>query len=241
MDLSIRKEFKGRSPSLSVFIYSRLAGYPRSWTYLRRTRGRNADERDYFWRLVTPGYWQDAARDLICRPTSSRRTIGRRRASGLRVWVDFLPYAAMRQRHTSPRAIIVRYALAIENMLKGIIVAMGQDPVGADGRIQRWLANHKLDELARRATVTGLNKDLLHQLTEFITAGKYPVGLEDGNDARAHGYFPDNVLAGVETVLPVLEERLAAVSCVRDKRTKVDLLSLCASRKKGKKRERKDF
>jgi hypothetical protein len=25
------------------------------------------DERDYFWRLVnTPGYWQDAARDLVC-------------------------------------------------------------------------------------------------------------------------------------------------------------------------------
>jgi hypothetical protein len=126
----------------------------------------------------------------------------------------------------------VLYALAIENMLKAIIVAMGQDPIGSDGRIQRWFANHKLDTLAQRAGIAGLNKDLLHQLTEFITAGKYPVGLEDGDGARAHGYFPDSVLAGIEKTLPILEEQLATVPCARERRNEVDLLGLCAGRKK---------
>ncbi len=118
--------------------------------------------------------------------------------------------------------------------------SMGQDPIGANGRIQNWFANHKLDKLAQRARVTGFNEDLLHQLTEFITAGKYPVGLEDGAGARAQGYFPDTVLAGVEATLPVLEERLAAVPSPRDRRAKVDLLELCAGQRKGSKRARKD-
>jgi len=199
------------------------------------------DEGDYFWRLVnTPGYWQDAARDLVCAANLLKKDYRASPRLGFARRGSLSPYAALRQRYTSPRAIIVLYALAIENMLKGIIVAMGQDPIAGNGRIQRWFANHKLDKLARRARITALNEDLLHQLTEFITAGKYPVGLEDGDGARAHGYFPDTVLAGVETVLPVLEERLAAVPCARDKRAKVDLLGLCAGRRKGSKRERRD-
>jgi hypothetical protein len=174
------------------------------------------NESDYFWRLVnTPGYWQDAARDLICAANLLKKDYRAAPRLGFARRGRLSPYAALRQRHTSPRAIIVLYALAIENMLKGIIVATGQDPIGVNGRIQTWFANHKLVELARRAGVVGLKKDLLHQLTEFITAGKYPVGLEDGDGARAHGYFPDTVLAGVEGALPVLEERLAAVPCTR--------------------------
>src|SRR6266705_1332686 len=142
------------------------------------------DEGDYFWRLVnTPGYWQDAARDLVCAANLLKKDYRASPRLGFARRGSLSPYAALRQRYTSPRAIFVLYALAIENMLKGIIVAMGQDPIAGNGRIQRWFANHKLDKLARRARITALNEDLLHQLTEFITAGKYPVGLEDGDGA----------------------------------------------------------
>lgn len=195
------------------------------------------DERDYFWRLVnTPGYWQDAARDLVCAANLLKKDYRASPRLGFARRGRLAAPAALRQRHTSPRAIIVLYALAIENMLKAIIVATGQDPIGTDGRIQRWFANHKLDTLAQRARVTGLKKALLHQLTEFITAGKYPVGLEDGDGARAHGYFPDNVLAGIEEILPILEEQLVTVPCDRERRAKVDLLGLCAGRKKRSRR-----
>ncbi len=199
------------------------------------------EQRDYFWRRVsTPGYWQDAARDLVCAANLLKKDYRASPRLGFARRGSLSSYAALRQRYTSPRAIILLYALAIENMLKGIIVANGQDPIGANGRIQHWFANHQLVKLAQRAGVAGLNEDLLHQLTEFITAGKYPVGLEDGAGTRSHGYFPATVLAGVETALPVLEERLATVPCARERRRRVDLLALCGGRKKGSKRGRRD-
>jgi hypothetical protein len=47
----------------------------------------------------------------------------------------------------------------------------------------------------------------LRQLTDFIKAGKYPVGLCDGEASSAHNFFPDPVLAGIDELLPQLEAR----------------------------------
>jgi hypothetical protein len=187
------------------------------------------DDRDYFWRMVnTPGYWQDAARDLICAANLLEKDYRASPRLGFARRGSLSPYAVRRQLHTSPRAIIVLLAVAVENMLKAIVVARGQDPIGPNGRIQRWFSTHDLQRLTSRAQVTGLDPLLLEQLSDFITAGKYPVGLADGEGARAHGYFPDSVLAGIERVLPVLERELGSVPCRRDKRSPIDLLQLCA-------------
>jgi hypothetical protein len=193
------------------------------------------DETDYFWRLVnTPSYWQDAARDFICGANLLKKDYYARPRLGFGRRGPLAAYAANRQRHTSPRTIIVLYALAIENLLKAIIVALGQDPIGKKGSLEGWFTHHDLNKLAKRARVAGLDADLLEQLSDFIRSGKYPVGLADGEGHRAHNYFPDSVLVGIEHVLPVLEERLHTVPAKRHKLAKIDLLKLCAGH--GKRR-----
>src|SRR5438445_12402931 len=54
------------------------------------------------------------------------------------------------------------------------------------------------------------------QLSDFIRAGKYPVGLQDGEAFSADNYFPDAVLGGIEDPLPVLEARRPRVRPQRD-------------------------
>ena len=73
----------------------------------------------------------------------------------------------------------------------------------------------------------GTRSELLTQLTAFIRAGKYLVGLRDREAASAHNYFPDSVLAGVAELLPVLEAHLDGIPAKQDKLAKADLLSLC--------------
>jgi hypothetical protein len=196
-------------------------------------RSEQMDESDYFWRLVnTPLYWQDTARDFICGANLLKNDYYAHPRLGFARRGRLPPYAVNRQRHTSPRTIIVLYALAIENLLKAIIVARGQDPIGRKGQLEGWFTHHDLNKLAKRAGIRHLNEDLLAQLSEFIKSGKYPVGLSDSDGHRAHNYFPDSVVVGIEGVLPVLEERLDSVPAKRDKLPKIDLLKLCAGRGK---------
>ena len=75
--------------------------------------------------------------------------------------------------------------------------------------------------------MTDLHQPSLVQLTEFMTAGKYPVGVKDGDGFSAHNYFPDSVLAGIEEILPQLEDRLGEVATDRAKKPKTDLNRLC--------------
>jgi hypothetical protein len=127
--------------------------------------------------------------------------------------------------------LIVLYALGIENLLKATIVAMQHDPIEPDGKLARWFRTHRLTSLASRAGLVGVNQAVLEQLSEFITAGKYPVGLKDGEGSRAQSYAPDGVIADIEDLLPRVEARLGAVPSVRLKLPPIDLLQLCAGRK----------
>jgi hypothetical protein len=196
------------------------------------------DESDYFWRLVnTPLYWQDAARDFICGANLLKRDYYSKPRLGFARRRSLSAYAATRQRHTSARTIIVLYALATENLLKAIIVALGKDPIDSHGELHRWFASHDLEKLATHAGLQGLDLKLLRQLADFIKAGKYPVGLRDRQGHSAHSYFPDSVIVGIEKLLPVLEERLHQVPAKREKLPKTDLLKLCAGLKRVSSRE----
>lgn len=207
-----------------------------------RTIARDAmNEKDYFWRLVnTRAYWQDAARDFVCGANLLKKDYYARPRLGFARRGRLAPYAAQRQRHTSSRTLIVLYAFAIENLLKAIIVALDKDPIGPDGQLERWFTTHNLNSLAVKAAITGLDEDLLQQLSDFIVSGKYPAGRRDGQGFHAHNYFPDSVLVGIEHVLPALEDRLAEIRAKRDKLPKTDLLRLCAGRRPAKGRSRGD-
>ena len=188
------------------------------------------NESDYFWRLVnTPLYWQDAARDLICGANLLKKNYYSKPRLGFGPNGALLPEQVQEERHTTARAIIVLYAIAVENLLKATIVALGKDPIGPDGTIQRWFATHDLVKLTEHAELQSAPTNLLEQLTAFIKAGKYPVGLRDGEAASAHNYFPDSVLAGISELLPKLEAHLDAIPSKRDKLDKADLLGLCVS------------
>jgi len=189
------------------------------------------DERDPYWRIVnTPSYWQDAGRELVCAAnllkkdyySKVRLGFGRRKAS---------EYETLRVRNTSARGMILLYALGIENLLKATIVARQQDPIRADGTLAKWFTTHDLSVLADRAGLGRVNKTVLKQLSEFITAGKYPAGLRDGDGSRAHSYPPDGVIADIEKLLPRVEATLGSVEAVRHKLPQIDLLRLCAGRK----------
>jgi hypothetical protein len=184
------------------------------------------NEADYFWRLVnTPAYWQDAARDLVCAANRLKADYRKRDVFGV-IRDGYSARDQLRERHMTPRASIVLYAIAIENMLKAIIVGRGEDPIGPDGRLRRWFATHDLNKLTKRSGITGVEERVLAQLSDFIRAGKYPAGLEDGEGERAHSYFPDSVFAAIEQVLPLLEDTLASMPCARDRLPRTDLVTL---------------
>jgi hypothetical protein len=105
---------------------------------------------------------------------------------------------------------IVLYAYAAENLLKGLLVAQGLDPVAAGGRLKKDFATHSLGSLAHRAGLRGLKTRLLDQLTDFAFSGKYPVGIDPGAGFRAHAYFPSAVLDGIDDLLPKLEHLVAS-------------------------------
>jgi hypothetical protein len=202
---------------------------------MRRYTSSRMDDRDQFWRLMnTPAHWQAAARDLICGANLLKKDYYAKPHLGFGRSGRLAPYAALRQRHTSSRTLILLYAFAIENLLKAIIVGLGKDPIKENGRLKEEFATHDLRKLAVDAETNGLDEELLAQLSDFIFSGKYPAGRGDGEGFHAHSYFPDSVLVGIEKVLPVLEERLAEMPAKREKLPKTDLLSLCAGRKAGR-------
>ncbi len=188
------------------------------------------DDRDYCWRLVnTPLNWQAASRDLICAANLLKKGYYSRVRFGAGKR-QLSEQERLRHRHTAPRGMILLYAVAAENLLKATIVARGDDPVTHGGRLARWFTRHDLGRLAARARVRGLDEALLKQLSAFTTAGKYPVGLLDTDGEGAHSYFPDNVVDGIERLLPQLEGALGVIECRRSKLAPTDLLRMCAGR-----------
>src|SRR5262245_39394494 len=98
--------------------------------------------------------------------------------------------------------MMVLYATAVENLLKAILVANGEDLV-ADGRLKPQFGHHRLLEYARDA---GLElpahvEDLMERLSHVLYATRNPIAKAGGADALALTYPAD-----VEQVWSVLEQ-----------------------------------
>ncbi|MDF0650733.1 MAG: hypothetical protein P0121_04575 [Nitrospira sp.] len=113
---------------------------------------------------------------------------------------------------------LMLYGLAIENLLKAIIVATGS-PLDKNGRISFKM--HKLSELARSAGIRVAQKDefFLNKLTEFVEwAGRYPVPLSfqkmqpfrwpDRTFGPAHGAMTGGDIEHARTIIQRLVRRL---------------------------------
>lgn len=161
-------------------------------------------------RVRDPSVWQDTARDLILSANKLRAQLERRVPLGFGRARLLSAYETLAARHYSMTPAIVLYAYAAENLLKGLLVAQGVDPVAPDGRLKKNFATHSLQALAQRAGLRGLNIRLLEQLTDFAFSGKYPVGIDPGAGFHAQAYFPSAVLDGIDELLPKLEHVVAA-------------------------------
>ena len=94
------------------------------------------------------------------------------------------------------------YALAVENLLKAIIIAHGEDPA-PNGELATWFKHHNLSKHAERAKLSFTPKrGLLETLREFIESGKYPIGKNPQSGTRTnhfiHPYYPETVFALLE-------------------------------------------
>ena len=106
------------------------------------------------------------------------------------------------------RTPMMLYGLAVENLIKAIIVA--RKPASdvcfplSDGRFPPWFTRHDLLALAKRADlgVFRSQEHLLRRLKVFVEFGKYPVGLREGQD-RPTRVFSDPI--GWNDVFQLLE------------------------------------
>ena len=97
-------------------------------------------------------------------------------------------------------AFLMLAGFAIEALLKGIVIARDPSTV-SDGRFPKWLLNHDLARLMKRANVS-LTEDeaqLVRRLAEAVQwRGRYPVPRHAGELPDSHGigiYDVDNFRA----------------------------------------------
>jgi len=147
--------------------------------------------------------WQDEARVLIC---AGNILLDSYEGSSLVKKLPFEPNEAYLW-----RPLMVLYALAVENLLKAIIIARGEDPA-PNGELESWFKHHDLTRHAKRAKLSFTPKrGLLETLREFIESGKYPIGKNPQSGTRTnhfiHPYYPETVFE----LLEKLEDDLRVV------------------------------
>jgi hypothetical protein len=89
--------------------------------------------------------------------------------------------------HTSFEPIMMLFGVAVENLLKALLIAKGTTPV-SDGELNKKLKGHNLTAFAEEAAITLSQRErqLLKCLQDFIESGKYPIGTKatSGQGAR---------------------------------------------------------
>lgn len=150
--------------------------------------------------------WQEEARVLIC---AGNILLDSYEGSSLVKKLPFEPNEAYLW-----RPLMVLYALAVENLLKAIIIARGDEDTAPNGKLAKWFTTHNLNKLADRAKLSFTPKQgLLETLREFIESGKYPIGKDPQSGTRTnlfiYPYYPETVFELLEkleddlrTVLP---------------------------------------
>ena len=107
--------------------------------------------------------------------------------------------------------MMVLYAVSVENLLKGIKVSRGVDPVSS-GKLAGTFAHHDLVRHANEAGIssTSSQESLLSHLRDLIESGKYPVAKTPTKNSTAwHLRFPEDV-EDVWSLLEYLEDVLIA-------------------------------
>lgn len=126
-----------------------------------------------------PLLWQWTAREFICAGNILLRALEDPK------WFDATesPDGAI----TKPvKAMWLLYGLALENLLKGVLVARGSDATKT-GKLNKTLKNHDLVRLWRSAGLpeSEATDELLKNLRWSIEPGKYPVGTRPDAQAPA--------------------------------------------------------
>lgn len=164
-----------------------------------------------------PLLWQWTARELVVAANHLRRR--REQVSDDAVSNDASLF-------TSAQPMLLLYGLALENLLKGLLVAQGVDAT-ATGRLNARLKTHDLLVLWKAAglKVTADAEDVLRNLHWSIEPGKYPVGTKPDPNAPNPMFVALTSIEEIGRLLAVAEEALRA----RQRRqvlSEVDLLSL---------------
>lgn len=171
--------------------------------------------------------WQDEARVLIC---AGNILLDSYEGSSLVEKLPFEPNEAYLW-----RPLMVLYALSVENLLKAIIIARGEDPA-PNGELANWFKNHNLNKHAERARLSFTPKQgLLETLREFIESGKYPIGRNSQSGTRInhfiHPYYPETVFE----LLEKLEDDLRTV-LPNKSFPKTELCNMCRCKGKSDKK-----
>jgi hypothetical protein len=91
--------------------------------------------------------------------------------------------------------IMLLYGVAVENLLKALVIAHGVLPVDTDGNLSRELKHHRLNDLTHKAglAVSDVEVVLLTRLRDFIESGKYPIekDADSGHGATVFYYRED--------------------------------------------------
>jgi hypothetical protein len=116
--------------------------------------------------------------------------------------------------HGSAIPMMVLYAAAVENLLKGIRVSRGDDPIASD-TLAKSFGHHDLvrHAAAARLQVSDEQKVLLEHLRDLIESGKYPVAKQAaGNPTALHLRFPQD-MQDAWSLLEYLEAELLESHC----------------------------
>jgi hypothetical protein len=128
-----------------------------------------------------PAVWQWVARDLLA---AANALHAHRRGPGPRKRRSRSDSPS----ETSPAPILLLYGMALENLLKGVLIAQGT-PATVRGRLNRKLKTHDLEKLWSMAGLPADKKvkTLLSALAWAVeTGGRYPVGLHPSATSMRH-------------------------------------------------------
>jgi len=138
-------------------------------------------EDDYRTMAGRPLVWQWVARDLLA-GANALHAHRRGPSSGRR------SQPGDERIDTSAAPIILLYGMALENLLKGLLIAEGT-PATVDGELNPDLKTHSLDTLWTRANLERDSEtDSLLAALEWavVTGARYPVGLKADPESARH-------------------------------------------------------
>lgn len=168
--------------------------------------------------------WQNDARELICAANVLLNSFEGSLGSSTTGNIPFAPNEGCLW-----RPLMVLYALAVENLLKAIIIARGEDPAPG-GALVKWFKHHNLKQHAIRENLSFVPRPgLLETLRDFIESGKYPIGRNSKSGLRSNQFIFPDYSDTVFELLEKLEDELRKI-LPRKSFPKTNLCHICRSK-----------